>query len=397
MSLQPMPAPKTMADLMRLVEADDNRVRRERAEATEREKALKVAWLVARHPLLGGEYYRGYRPAMLAAARLGWHTAVCDRMGTIDEDGPLAFLTPGLEPRGIVPDVIVLRPIREWGPQWTTRARRAGQVVIADLDDDLWVHEGWDPDHRPGDDHYEEWCYNVDGWLVSTEAIRDRVIERHRAKRLRCPPVLVAPNCYDPHGVGGDWTARTPGRILGNRLWVSGRMSADKELWSLVGELMDELDLYFCHVGGDEQLVSSEPWHWGPGLPLPIERCEIRGSTVLPALHAALDGVSIGVICQGDHPYNAAKTETNAVELASMGLPLLALTNHHLYEDVPGVIRLGPNQKEQAKERLESLLDPAVWHREHLLARAWSEEVAARAETQHLEMLASLVTSLVRS
>ena len=41
----------------------------------------------------------------------------------------------------IRPRIIVVRPIREWTLYWTERAHRNGQVVLVDLDDDIWSHD----------------------------------------------------------------------------------------------------------------------------------------------------------------------------------------------------------------------------------------------------------------
>jgi hypothetical protein len=364
------------------------------------EPEFSVAWLCGRHPLLGGEYYRGLRPAALLNRRYDWHTAVCNTMGTEDDkpDGPLFFVT--LNGHVITPRVIVIRPIREWTAYWTERAQRNGQVVLVDLDDDIWAHENFEENIRLSDDHYEEWCWKADGWLVSVPQIRRRVLQLGREHWKHAPPVVVAPNCYDPVGVGGGLLPR-PGRRLGNRLWLSGRMSADLELWrTLVAPLLEELDLTFVHVGD-----STDPIEYGPQegkLPpsfvadcgFPPSRTILRPQAALPEMHKSFSDVSIGVIVQADHPFNVAKTETNAVELASMGLPLVAATNHILYRTVPGRVSPDPTS---VRGRIQELLDPVVWEEESQRARAWATEVAVKREGEYLAAFTDLLGVVLHS
>ena len=369
----------------------------------EMEKELKaraeisIAWLCGRHPLLGGEYYRALRPAALLNRKHGWHTAVCNTMGTEDgdPDGPLFFVT--LNGHTIRPRIIVVRPIREWTLYWTERAHRNGQLVLVDLDDDIWSHDEFEENMRVSDDHYEEWCWAADGWLVSVPQIRRRVLRMGASHWDKAPPVLVAPNCYDPVGVGGGLLPQ-PGRRLGNRLWLSGRMPGDLALWrDLVAPLLEELDLSFVHVGDVTDPILYGP-HEGEAPPsligdcgFPPARTILRPTAALPEMHKSFSDVSIGVIMQADHPYNAAKTETNAVELASMGLPLVAATNHILYRTVPGRVSPDPTS---VRGRIQELLDPVVWEAESKRARAWAQEVAVKREREYLEAFDKLLAVL---
>lgn len=380
-----------VADLDRVAELQQ--IQKDRGE-------ISVAWLLSRHPLLGGEYYRGLRPAALLNHKYGWHTAVCNAMGTTDDspDGPLSFVTPN--GHVMTPRVIVVRPVREWTRYWTERAQRNGQVVLVDLDDDIWSHETWGEADHYNEDQYDEWCWRADGWLVSTPRIRTRITELGAEHWEHKPPIVVAPNCYDPVGVGGGLLPR-PGRTLGTRLWLSGRMTDDLALWrDLVAPLLRELDLSFVHVGD-----STDPIPYGPRqgeLPptlvgdcgFPASRTILRPSVLLPEMHKSFTDVSIGVIMQSDHPYNAAKTETNAVELASMGLPLVAATNHPLYEKVPGRV---PIDALEVRNRIVMLLEEDYWEEESRHARAWAQEIAAKREAEYLTAFTDLLRQVLHS
>ena len=361
---------------------------------------ISVAWLASGHPLMGGEYYRGLRPAALLNHRYGWHTAVCDRMGTTDdEEGPLSFVTPGEGGHVMTPRIIVLRPIKQWSSYWSTRAHKNGQLLIADLDDDVWGHEDWGPNHdtfrgKPTetDDDIDKWCWEVDGWLASTPVIKKRILEFGPGRWKKKPSIVVAPNCYDPTGVGGGMLPK-PGRRLGTRLWLSGRMSGDLELWrELIAPLLTELDLTFVHVGQEvrnERVAGSgEPRSFVGSCGFPPHRTIARPTTVLPLMHKSFSDVSIGVIIQADHAYNAAKTEASAVELASMGLPLVAATNHPLYKKIPGRVEIDP---QAVRDRIEALLDPEVWEIESKRARAWATETAVKREAEYLAAFETLI------
>lgn len=338
-----------------------------------------IAYLCARHPLLGGEYYRAFRPAMLANYKWGWEAAACVQMGTAENNdgGPLAFITPNQTV--VTPKVIVVRPIQEWRQHWTDQAHANGQLVIADLDDDLWAHEDYDALQKASPDNYDEWFWGVDAVLVSTKHLAKRV----RAKGHKAP-VIVAPNCYDPYGLN---STPGPGALIGTRLWMSGRMEADLILYdNLILPLLEELNLRFLHVGADEKVGRFVDRGW------PGDRLVERKSVPIPLLAGALQGLSIGTICMADHGYNDAKTETHAVELASGGIPLVAASNHPLYRNIPGRVMI---DKDTVRNRITALLEPEFWVKESDRARKWARAVSQKAEAAHMESLLRVVNLLL--
>jgi hypothetical protein len=337
-----------------------------------------LAYLISRGALLGGEYYRATRPAALLNRNFGWGTAVCNRMATRDNDpeGPLSFVTP--DDKVVTPTVIIVRPVREWRQRWTDQAHANGQLVIADLDDDIWVHQDWADVGRPNDDGYDDWFWNVDAVLVSTKYLKKRIIEMgHKA------PVYLAPNCYDPFGLDAQ---PSHGSVIGTRLWLSGRMEGDLELYdSLVQPLLAELDLTFLHVGAEDGHRFTDRG-WDPA------RLQEVGSVPIPLLPQALGNLSIGAICMSDHPYNLAKTETHASELASMGVPLVAASSHILYRNIPG--RVDPTV-DAVRDRVQALLNPFFWRSESAAARLWARRLAAKNEAMHLGALTRAVEVLL--
>ena len=339
-----------------------------------------LAYLCARNPLYGGEYYRGVRPGALANWKWKWQTAVCTQMATAEDDegGKLSFITPNQTV--VTPEIIIVRPIQEWAQHWTDQAHANGQFVVADLDDDLWSHENYDKLQEESPDNYNEWFPYVDAVMVST---------RYLAKRVRDfgykAPVFVAPNCYDPFGMNA---SPRPGDIIGTRLWISGRMEPDLVLYdTLIQPLLEEFNLRFMHVGASAEMGRFIDRGWDE------ERLIERISTPIPMLAQVLDGISIGTICMADVPYNVAKTETHAVELASMGVPLVAASNHKLYRNIPGRVDI---DKDAVHDRVEALLmDPYYWLKESDRARKWARGISVKSEEQHLGALLSMVNRLL--
>ena len=157
----------------------------------------------------------------------------------------------------------------------------------------------------------------------------------------KAPPILVAPNCYDPVGVGGGLLPQPGGRSVtgcGSRDGCQAISPCGGTWWHRCFESST------CPSSTSGTPPTPSPTVPARGAPpslvgdcgFPPARTILRPSVLLPEMHKSFTDVSIGVIMQSDHPYNAAKTETNAVELASMGLPLVAATNHTLYRNVPG-------------------------------------------------------------
>ena len=340
-----------------------------------------LAYLLSRAPLFGGEYYRALRPAGLAAREFGWQTAACSFMGTSegDDTGPLSFAT--LNNALITPEVIVLRPIRDWRQRWNDQAHRNGQFVIADLDDDVWAHEDYDALTEASPDHFDEWFWDVDAYLVSTKVLADRLRERG-AKA----PVYVAPNCYDPFGLNA---TPHPGNIIGTRLWMSGRMETDLVLYdTLIQPLLEELDLCFQHVGAGSDYGRFIDRGWDE------KRLIEKRSVPIPQFPLACQGISIGTICMADHAFNDVKTETHAVELGAQGIPLVAASNHPLYTNIPGRVEI---DKDAVRDRVKALLEPYYWLKESDKARKWARRVAFQSETKHMQSLLRCVNNLNKS
>lgn len=338
-----------------------------------------VGWVCARSPFLGGEWLRATRPAALVGKRLGWHTAVARKMAVEQGEEGIVLLHDNGE--RFRPDVVVLRPLASYPEDgeaqdvsaYIQSAHAAGQKVIADLDDDIWSHEdrpdrggkGWEKD-----DHYEEWLPLCDAYLASTKALQ-RIMGSHGLH-----PVYHLPNCYDVVGITHYGPAPGPGRRIGTRMWMHGRQQSDLLMYdTLVQPLLERHDLTFVHLGAGEAQMSFRARGWAP------ERLEEHPSMPAPLMGEVLGTMSIGVICLGDADYNAAKTLTHPVELASLGLPLVVASETDFYRGVPGVVE---PTIEAMEERIVALLDPDYWKRASEVSTRWALQTGAAAEGDYL-------------
>jgi len=355
---------------------------------------LSVSFMLNRHPLLGGDYYRAYRPAILASNRFGWATSVCNRMVKEDDrsDGRLGFVTASEQnPRIFFADVLVLRPVANWRLDYLEQAHAAGQIVIADLDDSPWDHEDLhDPELTMEEDYYHEWFPYVDAVLCSTKYLANQVREHGHTGIVK-----YAPNCYDPIALNAD---PKPSRRMGDRLWLNNRMSGDIRMYDeWVYPLLDKLDMSFTHIGAEENAPESERRvgvksrrSFGWDTPRLIE----RPSLTIPEFAKEFERFSIGTIMMDpDAGFNKAKTETHAFELGAAGLPLVSASAHELYRAVPGTVELSAAAVEQ---RVRELLDPDFWWEESKRTKAWARATAIRYESQYMEALLSTVRALTK-
>ncbi len=391
---------------LELVAMDDARVAEMKPAPKPIEDMLTVGYAVSRHPLMGGEYYRAVRPAALASRDFGWHTLVAQQLGTME--GSKSKKIAGQAYGGghvVEPDVWIIRPVGknalEGGAplaEIVDQMHAGGQKVICDLDDDVWAHQDWDEDRAGTDDQFEEWCWKSDAWLASTPFLADRIRLIGKGRGHDDPRVVVAPNCFDPFGLGHE-SHPIAGRRLGTRLWLSGRMSGDLDIYrDCFAPLLNELDLSFVHIGRE----SLSGWTEGPGqhfrdfvndADMPRERVMELPSTTIPEMGRILGAsINIGTIAMDDHKFNWAKTQTHAVELCSAGLPVVAATSLDLYSDVPG--RVNPNPTD-VRARVKYLLDAHNWQGASDKARIWARKTSVRCEATHMRALQSIVTELV--
>jgi glycosyltransferase involved in cell wall biosynthesis len=232
--------------------------------------------------IFGGEnigsaqrYFRAEVPAR-SVKRYGWESKVCDlilppiSVAEISKD-PRLRAHQSSDPKFVedIPDVITLRLMddvdllnkaKDRSPgemaKSIERARGAGQIVLCDLDDDIWNIPDWSPakhaDHRLSK-KYRAYDLEViesninasDGCIVTTPQIEDTV------KKV-CPDanVFLIRNGIDPR----DWELPKKKHKRLRVGWMGSASHHTPHIKSMAPALavLREFDAEFVHIGASE-------------------------------------------------------------------------------------------------------------------------------------------------
>lgn len=327
-------------------------------------------------------YFRGSLPAQ-SLARRGWRTEVAElvlhptEVLEIAKDPRLRGGTPvrDLE-RNIIDvrihepcDVMTLRlmddidlldPSAKPGdmPDAIARARRAGQVVLVDLDDDVWNIPEWSPAARqmnrynPTRRTVEPDVLNAniaaaDGVLCSTQRIVDVVKEQVPGARAWLVPNGIDPAVYR-------WPRR-PEEHSPLRVGWMGSLSHHRPHLETMVEALDVLADYgavFTFMGWTpsyakeaEELLRSLPCKAGT-LPW-VDHHQ------LPEMLAQVD---IGIIPRVDTPFNDGQSTTSGLQYAGAGVPFIAYPSQPYRELHDQGVGFLASTVDDWRERLRSLL-----------------------------------------
>lgn len=266
-------------------------------------------------------------------------------------------------------DVVVLKLLmsRET-PHHVREARKAGQVVVVDVDDfyagltpDNQAHAVTDPDVNPdrNRDHYERVIDAADVVVTSTPFLHAWYSERH-------PRVHMVRNGIDL----ARWHRRKD--QAGDRPtlgWVGGIPWRSGDLETLREWLPDFVADHGLRVHHSGHLPDrGEPFHVKTGLPASVMSTHpMRAILDYPDL---FDGFQIGLVPLTDIPFNHAKSTIKGLEYAAAGIPFVAAaTPEYVRLAGLGVGRVASSPDEWAKH-LTDLLDPRVRRREASRNRA---------------------------
>lgn len=283
-------------------------------------------------------YYRQVVPGS-ALARLGWHVQFAPALAETPE-GLLVGMRPGFPPAAIT-EVIVTRHITGVdgivdSAELILNARRMGQRVFYDLDDDLWEL----PTHNPAYVFYSPEMLAVlnanldacDGVLVSTPTLADAV-RRHTAT-----PVTVAPNgiLVDPWPLARRHTR--PVRVG----WLGLMDFRADDLAMIRDDLAAGLgaappgDARFVHCGAHSAKGSIRDLLGR--FPVPVDEVEwVAFHDLGRQLASNLD---VAIIPMRPGHLNDSRSPTTGLALAACGIPF-AVSDTPAYRDmaskVPGV------------------------------------------------------------
>ena len=325
----------------------------------------------------GAGWVRIHQPA-LALAQYGEHRTVIGHGIGGRADGRLIPLDFHSQPLMLDPDLIVVqRWMNAEAPQAITDARRAGQVIIQDVDDWFWglhpanrahrtTNKRLNPDHNR--EHYKAVIERSDAVTCSTGFLAKRIRDRMGAR------TFILRNCINP-----SLFTKQPIRNISEGLvvgWTGALQWRSGDLETLRGWFGDWLatnDATFVHHGvfpGEPDdlaasIIGLAPEQVGPSK---------RG--VPPADYPDnVAGFDIGIVPLSDHPFNHAKSWIKGLEYAAAGIPFVAFGTSEYEQLGCGLTATTPDEWVAA---LDALRSPTLRAEQAALGRAVAREWSFR-------------------
>lgn len=266
----------------------------------------------------------------------------------------------------------------------TEATKRAGTVVVNDVDDWFWgldpanvAYWTTDPRKNPREnrDHYRKVVAASSAVTVSTPYLRDRL------RKMFGPdlPIHVLENRVEVDRFAEVFFANTLGRDdlasqgrhprvgwVGATSWRSGDLET---LRGVLGPFLERHDLRAYH-GGHWEGASTFAELAG----VPAERVDVRLMAPIPQYPSLFEGLGIGLVPLSDRPFNHAKSWIKGLEYAAAGVPFIAQAlPEYVRLKAAGVGQVARKPKDWIA-RLERLLDPG-----HRLAEAEANLAGVKA------------------
>ena len=273
-------------------------------------------------------FVRMHIPAKGLAKR-GWQVGISS-LQFQDEHGLIRGAAPALDGKGLGPlpptKYVVMRRLNEpdgklarMGKMIET-ARRKGQYVFLDLDDDPWNLPEWNPAYGlMSEKELAGWAKDMqtaNGVLTTTPALGMSIADHVKV------PVHLCANGVDTERFKPymEWP-HDPLRIG----WMGTTDYRGEDFKLLCDPLREALEGQFRSV---------ELWHLGarPELPsvhdllgtrFPVQIREIQWMS-LGFIHQALSSLDSALIPQLDHPFNQARSNVSGLQMMAAGVPFVA-------------------------------------------------------------------------
>lgn len=321
----------------------------------------------------GTFYYRGAMPLMELAKQDDWETRLSWQFN-IATDGHIRMMDPTGE--WFDPDVVwTQRWMHQQGADQMMRARAAGQIVIADLDDGFWnlpksniAYETTDPASNPefNRDHYLRCLAASDLITVSTEALAKDM------NRL-CPdvPVAICKNAIDIER----WPVHDPGTdgFIG---WVGGIQWRANDLGVLRPALPQFLLDYGLPVyhGGDSEVPGVAKFWQQTGIDPQQTQCFSAPLCHIANYPQLWQPINLALVPLENHPFNVRKSHLKGLEASACGIPFIYSSKMPEYEAFGAGIMADNAKPKTWRAALESMLDPDARREEGARNRAVAEE-----------------------
>jgi hypothetical protein len=282
--------------------------------------------------------------------------------------------------------VFVRQVVPHQSPDELRRARAAGQIVIADMDDTLFPDDKipMTQDSLAAVEQSTGELPEVDlrdlfgslsAFTVSTEAIAREV--RSISPTLR---VKVIRNAVDTHSWRVEDVSGPP--VLGWPAFLRLRAGDHEVLSPWLGRFVEEHDLRFVHVG---HRSDDSRGRLASVLDIDPERVEER--PVVPFWDyigsRPLHGINIGLVPLADRPHNQAKSALKGLEFAASGIPFVASPSDEYRRLGFGTLAgssLAVQSEHEWRTALEPMLDPVerAWRANDVLTAAGAEDIRNR-------------------
>lgn len=281
--------------------------------------------------------------------------------------------------------VIMQRLMHDTLPQHILLARKAGQIIINDVDDWYWglstANQAFMSSHpktnpRENTNYYKKVLAVSDKITVSTPYLRQRLTDFIHY----CPPVDVLPNTVDVHRFAVKEHTTETNPIVG---WVGSTNHRSGDLEVLLGIVppLQKLGLISLQHSGAHPNAPSLASKWGI-----TETDVITLNATDPEDYPSLLNMDIGIAPLSDTPFNHAKSDIKLLEYSASGIPWVAsgLPEYEALQKLWGIGRIAKKNKAKSwQKHIMELCDPAVRKEEGLALReaSWSRDITVGAKT----------------
>ena len=288
-----------------------------------------------------------------------WYTGL-----RIEKDGRMAPCRANHGPEGVrnldgeaVPgpwDIIVLKYLMH--PQLvehTLAAREAGQIVVQDVDDDMWrITASNDARDRTDPVRHPEWnrMNLLEGLKVaSLVTVTNTYLEQALRREGVETPIAIIPNTIDLR----EWVRQPVAEHVTRMGWIgmTGFRNNDLEQVGPGVRMFLERNKHITFVHGGAR-PDHQPAH--KALKVPSNRMEVRQQQPMDRYPRLWDWLDLAIAPIAPIEFNTAKSPIKIMEGSAAGVPMLA-SDFGPYRDW-GAVHLVPEKREWDK-RLEMMLD----------------------------------------
>lgn len=321
----------------------------------------------------GGTFYqRGAMPAM-ELERHGYEVILSWRFEQMP-DGRLQVLDQFGNWHNDIDIFWSQRWMHEDGAEQMRRARAAGIITVADLDDGFKhlpksniAYTTTSPEVNKGfnRDHYWKMLAACDAVTVSTEALA-------RDMEILGVPTFICKNVIDLER----WPVFDPGARELLPGWVGGIQWRAADLLTLRPFLPQFLLDYGLSVyhGGDSEVPGVQKFYEQAGINPQQTECIVSKLCNVGEYPSLWQPINLALVPLEQHPFNVRKSHLKGLEASACGIPYIYSSKMPEYDAFGGGIRADNSRPKTWRAALDSMLDPEARREEGTRNRAIAEK-----------------------